>query len=162
MRKTSGSATRSGAVVLLALTAGLLAFWLTQSYPKNDAGGGITAQAFTTGLDAMVAAGDTGRRIDGTPVVHPKPGDIYIRAVRWAFYPALELDPGQSYRLYLMSEDGVHSAVVAGREVMLLPGQVQMLPLRAPEDGRVPIQCGEYCGLGHSKMIGSIEVVPSH
>jgi cytochrome c oxidase subunit 2 len=37
-----------------------------------------------------------------------------------------------------------------------------MLPLRAPQDGRVPIQCGEYCGLGHSKMIGSIEVVSGH
>ena len=161
MREPSGSATRFGAIALLLATAGLLAFWLTQSHP-NDAGGGITAQAFAAGLETMVAAGDTGRRIDGTPVVHPKQGDIYVRAVRWAFYPALELDPGQSYRLYLMSDDGVHSAVVAGREVMLLPGQVQMLTLRAPQDGHVPIQCGEYCGLGHSKMIGSIEVVSGH
>jgi cytochrome c oxidase subunit 2 len=155
MRETSAAA------ALLLVTAGLLALWLTQSRP-DDADGGITARAFATGLDAMLAAGNTGRQIDGTPVVHPRPGDIYVRAVRWAFYPALELDPGQSYRLYLMSEDGVHSAVVAGREVMLLPGQVRMLELRAPDDGRVAIQCGEYCGLGHSKMIGSIEVVPAH
>lgn len=94
------------------------------------------------------------------PVVRPPPGDVFMRVRRWEFIPALELVPNQTYRLHLLSEDGVHSAAIGEAEILLEPGVVTVLAITAPASGHIPIQCGEYCGLGHTKMIGSIQVVP--
>ena len=94
------------------------------------------------------------------PVLRPPSGDVYMRVKRWEFSPSLELAPNQTYRLHLLSEDGVHSAAIGEAEVLLEPGMVKVVTVTAPASGRIRIQCGEYCGLGHTKMIGSIEVVP--
>lgn len=108
---------------------------------------------------ALLAAHGTGQVVDGIPVVRPAPGDVPVLVKRWEFSPALELEAGKTYRLHLLSEDVVHSAAIGESEVLLSPGQVKVVTLVAPASGRVRIQCGEYCGLGHTKMIGSIEVV---
>ena len=94
------------------------------------------------------------------PVLRPPPGDVYMRVKRWEFSPTLELASRQTYRLHLLSEDGVHSAAIGEAEVLLEPGVVKVVTVITPASGRIRLQCGEYCGLGHTKMIGSIEVVP--
>ena len=158
----------TGVAVLLGLTMlGLSAHWLTRpavtSHPAFQAGeaeSNLTAEEFHHRLDTMMTRYATGRHIDEGDVAHPPPGDVYVLARRWEFHPALELTPGQTYRIHLMSEDIVHSAVIGGREVVLLPNQPQTLELVAPQSGAVAFQCGEYCGLSHSRMIGSITVAP--
>lgn len=160
---TGRQTARRGAVALLLATLALLVFWLGLWLAGSSAGAGrpepdLGSAAFHDRVAAMVGAGDTGRSVDGLPVVRPPADDVYLLLRRWAFYPALELDPGRTYRLHLLAEDVVHSAVIAGRETLLFPGQVQTLSLTAPAAGRVAIQCGEYCGLGHTKMIGHIVV----
>lgn len=156
---------RAAAALLLA-TLALLVFWLGLWLAGSGAGAGrpepdLGSGVFHDRMAAMVGAGDTGRSIDGTPIVRAPADDVYIVLRRWAFYPALELDPGRTYRLHLLAEDVVHSAVIAGRETLLVPGQAQTLSLTAPADGRIAIQCGEYCGLDHTKMIGHIAVAAS-
>lgn len=108
---------------------------------------------------ALLAAFGTGEAVNGMPLVRPPPGsDVPVLVRRWEFSPALELEAGKTYRLHLLAEDTVHAAVLGEQEVMLVPGEARVLILTAPASGRVRLQCGEYCGLGHTRMIGHIEV----
>lgn len=154
---------RAAAAALILATVLLLVGWLAgrsggdmlaaESYPADPG-------VFTARYDRQIASHGTGQRLESIPVVRPVPGDVFLRVRRWEFSPALELAPGQTYRLHLLSEDVVHSAAIGDAEVLLEPGTVKVVTLVAPKSGRVRLQCGEYCGLGHTKMIGSIDVVP--
>jgi cytochrome c oxidase subunit 2 len=97
---------------------------------------------------------------EGRPVVRPPPGDVPVLARRFAFVPELELQAGHTYRLHLSAGDTVHSAVLDGREVLLVPGRVAMVTITPLAPGPLELRCGEYCGLGHSRMRGGIVVVP--
>lgn len=160
----SGSEGKSGglpaALALLVVSLILVVVWLNRDAARRpDALVGLQSAAdFTAQLKAMVAAGDTGRQIDGMPVVHVRPGDAYVTAQRWQFYPALELEPGQSYHLHIQTVDTVHSAAVDGREALLVPNVPRVIEITTKADGQVSIQCGEYCGLNHTKMIGHISI----
>lgn len=152
---------RRWAAVLTVATVMLLGLWLATA-------GGREPTRVTMPMDqvqarlADQARFATGRMVEGAevPVVRPPPGDVWLVARRWDFEPGLELQPGATYRLHIAAEDVVHSAVVGDAEVLLVPGQVVEVPLTAPQSGRVRLQCGEYCGLGHTRMIGSVEVAP--
>ena len=146
--------TRFAPLALLLATLILLAGWLSERTGSAPVAEEETAAAFDSGFDAMA-----NRYGEAGGAVRPPPGDVFLRARRWEFRPALELEPGGTYRLHLLSEDVVHSAVIGETEVLLVPGMVAVVSLVAPTTGRVRIQCGEYCGLGHTKMIGSIAVV---
>jgi cytochrome c oxidase subunit 2 len=150
------------ALILLSTALILVVLWLTTPYGEPATVGGYAADLpqFRTRLDAQAAAFATGRTVEGTaiPLVRPPAGDVYVLARRWEFEPALELAPGKSYRLHILAEDAVHSAVVGSTEVLLSPDLVRVVPLTTPVDGKVRLQCGEYCGLGHTRMIGTIEI----
>lgn len=154
---------RFAPVALLLATLIMLVGWLadrTGGDPLPVEAYAADAAAFNAGFDAMVAEHGTGRSLETVAVVRPSPGDVFVKVRRWEFNPALELEAGKTYRLHLLSEDVVHSAAIGEAEVLLVPGTVKVVTLVAPTAGRVRIQCGEYCGLGHTKMIGSIEVAP--
>ncbi|WP_245651294.1 cupredoxin domain-containing protein [Paramagnetospirillum marisnigri] len=141
------------ATLVLLASLILLAGWLA----------GRTGSDILPSTAYRVEGSDFGARLaaqGASGVVRVPPGDVYMTARRWEFSPALELAPGGAYRLHLLSEDVVHSAAIGDAEVLLEPGTVRVVSLTAPPSGRVRIQCAEYCGLGHTKMIGSIEVVP--
>jgi cytochrome c oxidase subunit 2 len=42
----------------------------------------------------------------------------------------------------------------------VLPGRYSEAWFEAEKAGRYPIFCAEYCGLGHSTMLGEVEVLP--
>lgn len=88
----------------------------------------------------------------------PPPGDVFLAARRYEFWPALILEAGQTYRLHASSLDGVHSLAVDGRELLLVPGEVRVLELAPAAPGLIDIRCNEYCGLGHNKMRAEIVV----
>lgn len=145
-------------VAVLAATVALLGWWLAASPGDPVDGVPTTLADFTARVEAMVAAGDTGARHGDLPVVRPPTADVFILARRWSFTPAVVLEPGGSYRIHLLAEDVVHSAALGGTEVLLVPGLMRVVPLTAPAAGSVRLQCGEYCGLGHPRMSGSIAV----
>lgn len=151
-------------LALLAVTVLLVLGWIAGRTGGLDALPSETYRADETEFRgrhlALLAAHGTGQSVEGTPIVRPPAGsDVPMLAKRWEFSPALELEPGKTYRLHLLAEDTVHSAAIGDAEVLLVPGQVRVVTLTAPASGRVRFQCGEYCGLGHTKMIGSIEVM---
>ena len=150
------------ATLLLSIALVLVVTWLTGSYgePAGVTGYPQEMTEFRARLDAQAAGFATGRVVEGTtvPLVRPPSGDVYVLARRWEFEPALELEAGKPYRLHILAEDAVHSAVVGDTEVLLTPGLVRVVPLAAPAEGKVRLQCGEYCGLGHTRMIGVVEV----
>jgi cytochrome c oxidase subunit 2 len=146
---------RRWSVALTVVTVLLLALWLIGDGTPPSTRVEMPAEAVRAHLDEQARYAVAGTEV---PVVRPPPGDVWLLARRWDFEPGLELEPGKAYRLHIAAEDVVHSAVVGDTEVLLVPGQVVEVPLVAPPSGRVRLQCGEYCGLGHTRMIGSIEV----
>lgn len=155
-------ADRLGAALLAAASLALLLAWpgwRLGDAPPADAYAQDPA-AFQAAVETYAAAHAVGER-DGMPLVRPPPGaDVPVLARRFQFWPALQLQAGQTYHLHVASVDTVHSVVVQGHELALLPGQVRVVDV-TPAAGAPPaLQCGEYCGLGHTRMRAGIEVVP--
>jgi len=95
-----------------------------------------------------------------TPVVAPPPGDVYLLAQRWKWYPILKLEKGQTYRLHVSSLDIQHGLSIQPTNLnfQILPGYDYVITLTPPQSGEFAIVCNEYCGLGHHTMIGQMIV----
>jgi cytochrome c oxidase subunit 2 len=106
-------------------------------------------------------------RTDGDtsiPVVHPPPGsDVYLIARLWQFWPSLELEKGQSYRLHVSSMDWLHGLSIqpVNINVQIHPGYEMVITITPTQTGRFGIVCNEYCGIGHHTMLGHVYVVDS-
>lgn len=132
---------RAAAVAMIALTLVLLAAlpaWRMSDAPPPDSYA-ETPESFVARAEAQI------------------PGeDVLLVARRFAFGPAVELEAGRTYRLHVTSADTVHSLVLDGRELLLVPGQVQVLTITPT--GPLDIRCNEYCGLGHNTMRTTVTV----
>lgn len=149
MRRAEGWA----ATAYLALSLVLLAGWGLSARGGGGVAGPEPSEAeFRAQWQAMVGQGGDGAavRVSGD--------DVWLLARRWEFTPALLVAPDHRYRFHFLAEDVTHSAAIGGVELLLPPGQVRTVVLTTPHDGRLALQCGEYCGLSHSRMTGTIEV----
>lgn len=98
----------------------------------------------------------------GKPVVKPPVGsDVYMLGRLWEWWPELELQVNQSYRLHITSMDWQHgwSLQPANLNVQVLPGYDMVLTVTPNKTGEYSIVCNEYCGIGHHMMMGKIHVV---
>ncbi|HYM02334.1 MAG TPA: cytochrome C oxidase subunit II [Stellaceae bacterium] len=98
----------------------------------------------------------------GVPVVHPPPGgDVYLLARIWQWWPVLELEKNQTYRLHLSSADWQHgfSLQPVNINIQVHPGYEMILTMTPSEAGDFGIVCNEFCGIGHHTMTGKIRVV---
>jgi cytochrome c oxidase subunit 2 len=98
----------------------------------------------------------------GIPVARPAPGgDAYMVARLWEFWPILELQKGQTYRLHLSSLDWQHgfSLQPVNINLQIHPGLMHVITLTPTESGEFSVVCNEYCGIGHHTMVGRIRVV---
>jgi cytochrome c oxidase subunit 2 len=98
----------------------------------------------------------------GTPVVKPPAGvDVYLLGRLWQWWPVLELEKGQSYRLHLSAADWQHgfSLQPININIQVHPGYEHVMTLTPTETGEFGIICNEYCGIGHHTMTGKIIVV---
>lgn len=110
------------------------------------------AGQFTVGQE-----GDT-----GYPVVAPPPGsDVYMLARLWEWWPVLQLEKGQSYRLHLSSADWQHgfSLQPVNLNIQVHPGLEHVITITPTETGVFSVVCNEFCGAGHHQMTGRIRVV---
>lgn len=97
----------------------------------------------------------------GIPVVKPPPGaDVYLVARTYEWWPILELNKGQSYRIHLSSADVIHgfSLQPTNINISVYPGYEHIISLTPTETGEFGIICNEFCGLGHHLMLGKIHV----
>ncbi len=98
----------------------------------------------------------------GIPVVHPPPGtEVYLRAQLWEWYPILELEKGQTYRVHMSSMDWQHGFSLQPTNINLQihPKYEMVITLTPNETGEFGIICNEYCGIGHHEMLGKLYVV---
>lgn len=98
----------------------------------------------------------------GYPVVRAPPGsDIYMLARLWEWWPILELEKGESYRLHLSSLDWQHGFSLQPTNINLqvYPGYEMVVTITPNEAGEFTVVCNEYCGIGHHTMVGKIYVV---
>jgi cytochrome c oxidase subunit 2 len=97
----------------------------------------------------------------GIPVVKPPAGsDVYMLGRLWQWYPILELEKGQSYRLHLSSMDWNHgfSLQPVNINLQILPGYEMVLTVTPDQAGEFTVVCNEFCGIGHHLMLGKIYV----
>ena len=97
----------------------------------------------------------------GFPVVHPPPGsDVYMIARLWQWWPIIEFEKGQTYRLHLSSMDWQHgfSLQPVNINLQVHPNYDMVVTLTPTEAGEFGVVCNEFCGIGHHNMIGKIYV----
>lgn len=162
MRGTDGFLGSTGAErAAILLVAAVTVLLLVPLWPAPEATGPVRMvdeARFQAVVEDFALAHATGAEAEGKPLVRPPPGDVPLLARRFEFWPALELQQGMTYRLNVASVDGVHALAFEGREILLLPGEMHVIELSPSAPGRIRLQCAEYCGLGHNKMTGVLEV----
>ncbi len=119
-----------------------------------------TPEAFSAKAEAMTEKYKV-REEAGMPVVHPPPGsDVYLIARLWQWWPILEFEKDQSYRLHIMSMDWQHGFSLQPTNINLQihPGYDMVLTVTPNQAGEYGIVCNEFCGIGHHNMIGKLYV----
>ncbi len=94
------------------------------------------------------------------PVVPAPPGEIYLIAKQFAWFPILKLRAGETYRLHISSVDFQHgfSLLPMNMNFQVVPGYDHVLTIKPQAPGTYPIVCNEFCGIGHQTMVGKIIV----
>ncbi|MDH4063261.1 MAG: cupredoxin domain-containing protein [Acidobacteriota bacterium] len=96
------------------------------------------------------------------PATAYAPPVIEVAARRFAFEPArIEVALGDTVRLVVRSEDGVHGVAIKKFKVdRRIPrgGEPVTIEFVATEAGTFPILCSEFCGKGHDTMVGALVV----
>ena len=153
--------------IIIAFTWGLTMFFMMiywHGYGKQNLSNEayrITPEAFAAMTDDMIKQYKV-RDESGYPVVHPPPGgDVYLIARRWQWWPILEFEKDQSYRLHISSMDWQHGFSLQPTNINLQihPGYDMVLTVTPNKAGEYGIVCNEFCGIGHHLMIGRIYVV---
>ncbi len=117
--------------------------------------------ASTTAPTTRNVAAPTRKRSGREPVVRPPAGsDVYMLGRLWQWYPILELEKGQSYRLHLSSMDWQHgfSLQPVNINLQIIPGYEMVLTVTPDTAGEFTVVCNEFCGIGHHLMLGKIYV----
>jgi cytochrome c oxidase subunit 2 len=98
--------------------------------------------------------------------------DIYVTGKQWMWKFAyadgvnavsqLTVPAGRSVRLIMTSRDVIHSFYVPALRLKqdVIPGRYVTLWFNADKPGVYPVFCAEYCGVSHSRMLGTVLVLP--
>ena len=127
----------------------------TETYKTTPAQFMAKTQAM---VDQYTVRTDTVQQI---PVVAPPPGsDVYLVARLWSFWPIIEFEKGQTYRLHLSSMDYNHgfSLQPSNINIQVVPGYEHVVTVTPNQSGVFSVVCNEFCGIGHHMMVGRIYV----
>ncbi len=120
----------------------------------------VTKEQFAAKVNDFVTQYQVGEE-NGIPVVAPPPGsDVYLRASTWQWYPILQLEKGQTYRLHISSMDYNHgfSLQPVNINLQVLPGYDYVATITPTSTGEFTVVCNEFCSVGHHTMVGKIIV----
>jgi cytochrome c oxidase subunit II len=92
-------------------------------------------------------------------------GTVTVRviATQFMFVPrCIAVPHGRRVTLRFASPDVIHGLLVTGTNVntMVVPGFVSQVFTEFTRSGDLLMPCHEYCGLGHSEMWATVQVVP--
>jgi cytochrome c oxidase subunit 2 len=144
--------------VFLTLMMPLWYFFGKQNVPTETYR--VTREQYAAQVNAFVDQYKVGDE-NGIPIVAPPPGsDVYLRASTWQWYPILQLEKGQTYRLHVSSMDLQHgfSLQPVNINLQVIPGYDYVATIVPTSTGEFTIVCNEYCNLGHHTMVGKIIV----
>lgn len=97
--------------------------------------------------------------------------DVYVMGKKWMWkfsYPGgpngadvLHVPAGRPVRLLITSRDVIHSFYLPAFRLKAdaVPGRYTQTWLQADKPGRYEIFCAEFCGVGHSAMLGELVVM---
>jgi cytochrome c oxidase subunit 2 len=93
-------------------------------------------------------------------------GSVTVRviATQFMFAPrCIAVPHGRRVTLRLASPDVIHGILITGTNVntMVVPGYVAQVHTEFTRTGDLLMPCHEYCGLGHSEMWASVQVMPA-
>ncbi len=144
--------------VFLTLMMPLWYFFGKQNVPTETYR--VTREQYAAQVNTFVDQYKVGEE-NGVPVVAPPPGsDVYIRASTWQWYPILQLEKGETYRLHISSMDLQHgfSLQPVNINLQIIPGYDYVATIVPTSSGEFTIVCNEFCNLGHHTMVGKVIV----
>ena len=99
----------------------------------------------------------------GTSVGPDGHATVRIIATQFMFVPrCIAVPRGRGVTLRLATPDVIHGILITGTNVntMVVPGFVAQVHTQFTRSGDLLMPCHEYCGLGHSEMWATVQVLP--
>jgi cytochrome c oxidase subunit 2 len=118
---------------------------------------GTTPEEFSAQVSNLVQRYGT----PGGRVFVPPGKDAFLQASRYTWYPNLVLQSGVEYRVWLSSADALHGFALIGQNLNLevAPRHAMGAKIKLGKPGHYLIVCNEFCGLGHHRMMGYMDVI---
>ena len=88
-----------------------------------------------------------------------------VIATQFTFVPrCIAVPEGRRITLRFAAPDVIHGLLITGTNVntMVVPGFVSQVHTEFTRTGDLLMPCHEYCGLGHSEMWATVQVVPQN
>ena len=98
----------------------------------------------------------------GTTVGPDGHATVRIIATQFMFVPrCIAVPRGRRVTLRLATPDVIHGILITGTNVntMVVPGYVAQVHTEFTRDGDLLMPCHEYCGIGHSEMWATVQVM---
>ncbi len=117
---------------------------------------------YATAAAVLLVLAFTGIRSLSAKNKEIEPPVIEIHSKKFAYEPAeITLHKGETYKLHLTSDDVPHSFRIKALNLnaKMSVGTFDDLLFTPEEDGDFKVDCGLYCGSGHSKMGMTVHVV---
>lgn len=94
-------------------------------------------------------------------------GNVTVRAIatQFMFLPrCIAVPANRRVTLRFASPDVIHGLLITGTNVntMVVPGFVSQVHTEFTQTGDMLMPCHEYCGLGHSEMWATVQVMPAN
>jgi cytochrome c oxidase subunit II len=101
----------------------------------------------------------------GTTVAPDGSVTARVIATQFMFVPrCIAVPQGRRMTLRFATPDVIHGLLITGTNVntMVVPGFVSQVHTEFTRTGDLLMPCHEYCGLGHSEMWATIQVLPEN
>jgi len=94
-------------------------------------------------------------------------GSVTARIIATQFMfvpPCIAVPQGRRITLRFAAPDVIHGILITGTNVntMVVPGFVSQVHTEFTRTGDLLMPCHEYCGLGHSEMWATVQVLPEN
>jgi cytochrome c oxidase subunit II len=112
---------------------------------------------------ALHLSGEFAEHNLGTTVASDGSAIVRMIATQFMFVPRCVAVPqGRRVTLRFVSPDVIHGLLVTSTNVntMVVPGYVSQVHTEFTRTGDLLMPCHEYCGLGHSEMWATVQVIP--
>jgi len=111
---------------------------------------------------ALHLAGEFAEQNLGTRVAPDGSVTTRVVATQFMFVPrCIAVPQGRLVTLRFASPDVIHGLLITGTNVntMVVPGYVAQVHTQFTRTGDLLMPCHEYCGLGHSEMAATVQVL---